>query len=241
MTDNEEVAPVAARPMTAEERRQRRLAKILGNPEERINRILNNGGDENGKRHAPAIEGGEGYNILPNPSTNGNALTTTDEEVDAMVDNFTGFNSGIPPGFPPEFAQFAQFSGAGLTPLNLNQGPPLPPVKGINVPLVAVILGLLSRAIMLFSGPINIGILWAIFYVTLVSRYSAAGLNNQTRNELAAVFQAMGSGNVLEKIMNAGFKVIEFIQTTVTFAASFLLAHMILELYDFSADYQLVF
>ena len=65
MTDNEEVAPVAARPMTAEERRQRRLAKILGNPEERINRILNNGSDENGKRHAPAIEGGEGYNILP--------------------------------------------------------------------------------------------------------------------------------------------------------------------------------
>lgn len=84
--------------------------------------------------------------------------------------------------------------------LNTNRGPPPPPVKGINVPLVAIILGLLSRAIMLLTGPINIGILWAIFYVTLVSRFSAVGLNNQTRNELAAVFQAMGNNNQFEKI-----------------------------------------
>ncbi|EGT51668.1 hypothetical protein CAEBREN_05298 [Caenorhabditis brenneri] len=236
MADTEEtVAPPAARPLTVEERRQRRLAKILGSPEERINRILNNGGDENGKRHAPAIEGGEGYNILPKPTDNAVAPVA---DVDPML-NFPGFANGLPEGFPAEFAQFAQFSGAGMTPLN--QGPPAPPVKGINVPLVAVTLGLLSRAIMLFSGPINIGIMWAIFYVTLVARYSAAGLNNQTRNELAAVFQAMGNGDFFEKIMNAGFKIIEFIQTTVTFAASFLLAHMLLELYDFSADYQIVF
>ncbi|UMM27554.1 hypothetical protein L5515_010802 [Caenorhabditis briggsae] len=232
----EVVAPAARAPMTAEERRQRRLAKILGNPEERINRILNNGGDENGKRHAPAIEGGEGYNLFPKPSEN-NTLTPATNEMDTML-NFHNFANGL----PPEFAQFAQFTGgSGIHVINPNPVPQGPPVKGINVPLVAVTLGLLSRAIMLFSGPINIGILWAIFYVTLVARYSAAGFNNQTRNELAAVFQAMGSGNVLEKIMNAGFKIIEFIQTTVTFAASFLLAHMILELYDFSSDYQLVF
>lgn len=61
MSDQEE----PPRPLTAEERRQRRLAKILGNSESRINRILNNGADENGRRHAPAIEGGEGYKILP--------------------------------------------------------------------------------------------------------------------------------------------------------------------------------
>uniref|UniRef100_A0A1I7UD12 ER membrane protein complex subunit 6 n=1 Tax=Caenorhabditis tropicalis TaxID=1561998 RepID=A0A1I7UD12_9PELO len=238
MTDTEEAPPAATRPLTAEERRQRRLAKILGNPEERINRILNNGADENGKRHAPAIEGGEGYNILPNPSTTSNAVSPA-ADVDPTL-NFSGFPNGLPEGLPAEFAQFAQFSGAGFNSMNTSQGPPRPPVKGINVPLVAVTLGLISRAIMLFSGPINIGILWAIFYVSLVSRYSAAGLNNQTRNELAAAFQAMGNGNGFEKIMNFGFQVIEFIQTTVTFAASFLLAHMILELYDFSSDYQIV-
>ncbi|CAI2351921.1 unnamed protein product [Caenorhabditis sp. 36 PRJEB53466] len=219
MTEAEE----PARSLTAEERRKRRLEKILGNSEGRINRILNNGGDENGRRHAPAIEGGEGYNILPNPSTN--------DEIAPVADPMLNFQ-----GFPPELA--AHFAAASVPNV---ASVPTPPVKGINVALVAVTLGLLSRAFMLFSGPINIGVLWAIFYVTLVARFSAAGLNNQTRNEIAAVLQAsMGNGNVFERIMNAGFKIIEFIQTTVTFAASFLLAHLLLELYDFSADYRIV-
>uniref|UniRef100_A0A8R1HQF5 Uncharacterized protein n=1 Tax=Caenorhabditis japonica TaxID=281687 RepID=A0A8R1HQF5_CAEJA len=214
------------RPLTVEERRARRLAKILGNPEGRINRILSNGEDENGARHAPAIEGGEGYNILPNPLNSGEIIAPT---VDPLLDF---------PGLPAEFAQFAGAgAGAGQMPQNLQT----PPVKGINVTLVAIVLGLLSRGIMIATGPINIGVLWAIFYGTLVAKFSAAGMNNQTRNELAAMFQAMGNGNAFEKIMNIGFMIVEFVQSTVTFAASFLLAHLLLELYDFPADYQIVF
>ncbi|CAI4225422.1 unnamed protein product [Auanema sp. JU1783] len=51
-------------PLTAAELRERRRQRILGNSENRMNRILSGpNGDEN--RTAPAMEGGEAFSFVP--------------------------------------------------------------------------------------------------------------------------------------------------------------------------------
>ncbi|CAI5446870.1 unnamed protein product [Caenorhabditis angaria] len=188
--------------LTAEERRQRRMAKILENPEGRIQRILG----EN--RLPPAMEGGECFKI----------------EKSNEIAEFA----------PPPFAPIIAGDAPSVTPT-------VAPKKNFDVAAFAFVLGLASRFLMLFTGPINIGILWMILYFSIFLRFSTAGINPDVRNDIMVFIGALGEDHFVKKLFNAFFYLLEFIQTTITFVASHLLIHTFMEIFDNFHKFELIY